>query len=169
ANRFYVYTNSGICCTPWGDRPNYANEGVRSFIIDNFRLWQDEYHVDGFRWDAVGAMRQYDSGSGYVAIPEADTLIQYINSTIIASNVLSIAEDDSGGMGFDGEWARGFGDNLIAQVTKVNDADRDMDALSSAMSGSGFSRVLYSETHDLVGDLNGAGAQRLPKRIDSAT
>jgi 1,4-alpha-glucan branching enzyme len=24
--RFYVYTNSvsGICCTPWGDRPNYA-------------------------------------------------------------------------------------------------------------------------------------------------
>src|SRR6185436_4940471 len=72
ANRFYVYTNSGICCTPWGDRPNYANEGVRSFIIDNFKMWMDEYHIDGFRWDAVGAMRYYDPG--HVNIPAADSL-----------------------------------------------------------------------------------------------
>src|ERR1041385_5355635 len=140
---------------------------VRSFIIDNFHLWQDEYHVDGFRWDAVGAMRHYDPG--YVSIPEADSLIQYINANIIAANSISIAEDDSFGMGFDGEWDRGFGDLLIQQVTKTNDADRDMNALSAGMSGSGFARVFYSETHDLVGDLNGPTAQRLPKRIDSTT
>lgn len=167
ANRAYVYTNAGICCTPWGNRPNYANEAVRSFIIDNFRLWQDEYHVDGFRWDAVGTMRHYDPG--YVSIPEADSLIQYINSSIIYPNVLSIAEDDSFGVGFDGEWDRGFGDTLINQVTKVNDADRDMSALSSAISGSGFARVVFSESHDLVGDLNGPANQRLPKRIDPGT
>ena len=140
---------------------------MRSFIIDNFHLWQDEYHVDGFRWDAVGAMRHYDPG--YVSIPEADSLIQYINANIIAANSISIAEDDSFGMGFDGEWDRGFGDLLIQQVTKTNDADRDMNALSAGMSGSGFARVFYSETHDLVGDLNGPTAQRLPKRIDSTT
>ena len=170
ATRTYVYTNAGICCTPWGDRPNYANDAVRSFIADNFRMWLDEYHVDGFRWDAVGAMRQYDnSGAGYVAIPEADTLIQSINSTIIHPNAFSIAEDAAGNLGFDGEWDRGFGDNLISQVTKTNDADRDMNALSSAMSGAGFSHVLYSETHDLVGDLNGPTNLRLPKRIDAAT
>ena len=169
ANRIYVYTNGGICCTPWGDRPNYANDAVRSFISDNFRMWLDEYHVDGFRWDAVGAMRQYDSGAGYVAIPEADTLIQSINATIIHPNGFSIAEDASGGIGFDSEWDRGFGDNLISQVTKTNDADRDMNALASAMGGSGFSHVLYSETHDLVGDMNGLTNLRLPKRIDAAT
>jgi len=175
-SRFYVYTAEGLCCSPWGDRPNYASEGVRSFIIDNFKMWMDEYHIDGFRWDAVGAMRHYDPG--HVAIPEADSLIQYINATSIHSErpgVISIAEDDAGGVGFDGEWDRGFGDNLIEQVVQANDADRDMDKLWyggggwGGMNGSGFFRVVYTETHDLVGNLNGAGAQRLPKRIDPGT
>jgi len=49
---------------------------VRSVHHRNFREWLDEYHVDGFRWDSVGAMRYYDPG--HVNIPEADSLIQYI-------------------------------------------------------------------------------------------
>ena len=169
-SRFYVYTDANICCTPWGDRPNYASPGVRSFIIDNFKQWLDEYHVDGFRWDAVGAMRHYDPG--YVSIPDADSLIQYINGTVIHAQhpgAISIAEDDAGGMNFDGEWARGFGDTLINEMVKVSDSSRDMNALFNAMNGGNFFRVLYSETHDLVGGLNGPGAQRLPKRIDTTT
>jgi len=166
ANGIYFYTAPDICCTPWGSRPNYGSEGVRSFIIDNFRMWEDEYHVDGFRWDAVGAMRHYDPG--YVWIPEADSLIQYINSTIITGDAISIAEDDASGLDFDGEWDRGFASTLINAVTQVNDADRDMDALSTAMTGSGFFRVLFSESHE-VGDLNGPANQRLPRRIDAAT
>jgi len=169
ASRQYFYTNAGICCTPWGDRPNYANAGVRSFISDNFKMWLDEYHVDGFRWDAVGAMRRYDAGSGnYISIPEADTLIQSINSAVIDANAISIAEDDASGVGFDGEWAHGFANTLINEVVKTTDASRDMNALSSAISGAGFFRVLFAETHDLVGDLNGVSNQRLPKRIDGA-
>lgn len=170
ASRFYVYTQADKCCFFGGSRPDYSNDGVRSFIIDNFALWMDEYHVDGFRWDAVGGMRHYDPG--YVAIPEGDTLIRYINTNTIHAQrpgVISIAEDDAGGMNFDGEWDRGFGDNLISQVTKANDADRDMDALWGGINGGGFFRVVYSETHDLVGALNGPGAQRLPKRIDGNT
>lgn len=165
----YFYSGDGICCTPWGSRPDYSSEGVRSYIIDSFRMWMDECHIDGFRWDAVGAMRHYDPG--YASIPEADSLIQYINSTTIHSErpgVFSIAEDDSYGMGFDGEWDHGFAANLINQVTQANDADRNMNALGSAMGGSSLFNVLFAETHDLVGDLNGAGNQRLPKRIDSS-
>jgi 1,4-alpha-glucan branching enzyme len=114
-------------------------------------------------------MRQYDAGSGnYIAIPEADTLIQSINNTVIDANAISIAEDAAFGVGFDGEWNSGFANTLINEVVKSTDASRDMNALSSAMTGSGFFRVLFSETHDLVGDLNGASHQRLPKRIDSA-
>lgn len=165
----YFYTGAKLQ-TPWGaNRPNYAAEGVRSFIIGNFRMWLDECHIDGFRWDAVGAMRYYDPG--HVNIPEADSLIQYINSTVIHSDhpgAISIAEDQSGGMNFDGEWAVSFGDTVINQMAQSSDSARDMNALQSAMSGSGFGRVLYDETHDLVGSLNGAGAQRLPKRIQSA-
>jgi 1,4-alpha-glucan branching enzyme len=165
----YFYSAANICCTPWGSRPNYSTEGVRSYIIDNFSQWLDEYHVDGFRWDAVGAMRYYDPG--HVSIPEADSLIQYINSTIIHANhpgVVSIAEDESYGMDFDGEWDRGFGDLLIGEMVKSTDSARNVAALFNGMNGYGFSRVLFDETHDLVGDLNGAGAQRLPYRIQSS-
>lgn len=142
---------------------------MRSFIIDNCTMWLDEYHIDGFRWDAVGAMRYYDPG--HVSIPEADSLLQYINNTEIRANrpgVISIAEDESSGQGFHGEWARGFGDLLINTVVPTNDASRDMNALWNGINGNGFFRVTYSETHDLVGDLNGSSAQRLPTRIQPA-
>lgn len=166
----YFYPGStGIGTTPWGQRPNYSREGVRSYIIDNAKMWLDEFHIDGFRWDAVGAMRYYDPG--HVNIPEADTLLQYINNTEIRANrpgVISIAEDEAFGQGFHGEWDRGFGDLLISQVTASNDADRNMNTLWNGMNGNGFFRVAYAETHDLVGSLNGAGAQRLPTRIHAA-
>jgi 1,4-alpha-glucan branching enzyme len=164
----YFYSGAGIGTTPWGQRPNYSREGVRSYIIDNFKMWMDEFHIDGFRWDAVGGMRYYDPG--HVNIPEADSLIQYLNNVEIRANrpgVISIAEDEAFGQGFHGEWDRGFGDLLIGQVTASNDADRNMNNLWNGMNGNGFFRVVYSETHDLVGDLNGAGAQRLPTRIHS--
>ena len=166
-----IYFNSvpGLCCTPWGQRPNYAASGVRSYVIDSFKMWMDEYHIDGFRWDAVGAMRYCDPG--HVNIPEADTLIQYLNNVEIRANrpgVISIAEDEAAGQGFHGEWDRGFGDLLIGQVVESNDANRNMNTLWNAMNGSGFFRVAYTETHDLVGNLNGAGAQRLPARIQPA-
>jgi len=165
----YFYTAANIKDTPWGPRPNYATEGVRSYIIDSIRMWLDECHVDGFRWDAVGAIRFYDPG--HVEIPEADTLLQYINGTTIHTEhpgAISIAEDQSSGMNFDGEWDVSFGDKLIGEMVKSTDSSRDMAGLFSAMNGSGFSRVLYDETHDLTGDLNGTGAQRLPVRIQSS-
>lgn len=165
----YFYSGSGICCTSWANRPRYAAEGVRSYIIDNFRMWMDDFHIDGFRWDAVGAMRYYDPG--HVNIPEADSLIQFINNTEIRANrpgVISIAEDEAYGQGFHGEWDRGFGDLLIEQVVEGTDANRDMNSLWNAMNGSGFFRVAYSESHDLTGALNGSGNQRLPTRIQPA-
>ncbi len=165
----YFYSAANICCTPWGQRPNYASDGVRSYIIDNFKMWMDEYHIDGFRWDSVGGMRYYDPG--HVNIPEADSLIQYINNVEIRANrpgVISIAEDESFGQGFHAEWDRGFGDLLIGQVVESIDANRNMNTLWNAMNGSGFFRVAYTETHDLVGNLNGPSNQRLPTRIQPA-
>lgn len=132
-------------------------------------MWMDEYHVDGFRWDAVGGMRYYDPGR--INLPEADSLIQYVNNTEIRANrpgVISIAEDEAFGQGFHGEWDRGFGDLLIGQVVEGADANRNMTALWNAMNGNGFFRVAYTEPHDLVGNLNGPGARRLPTRIQPA-
>jgi len=161
----YFFTGA-MLNTPWGaNRPNYSTDGVRSYIIDNFRMWLDECHIDGFRWDAVGAIRYYSGGN----VTGADTLIKYINDTVIHADhpgAISIAEDQSGGMDFDGEWGVGFGDTLINVVTQGSDADRDVTGLWNAMNGSGFFRVLYDETHDLTGDLN--NGKRLPVRINGA-
>lgn len=165
----YFYSAAGICCTAWGQRPNYSSPGVRSYIIDNFKMWMDEYHIDGFRWDSVGSMRYYDPG--HVNIPAADSLIQYINNTEIRANrpgVISIAEDQAFGQGFHGEWDRGFGDLLIQQVVEGVDANRNMTALWNGMNGNGFFRTVYTESHDLVGGLNGPNNQRLPVRIQPA-
>lgn len=160
----YFFTGA-MLQTPWGaNRPNYSTEGVRSYIIDNFRMWMDECHIDGFRWDAVGAIRYYSGGN----VTGADTLVSYINNTVIHADhpgAISIAEDASSGMNFDGEWGVGFGDNLISVVTQGSDANRDMNALWNGMSGSGFFRLLYDETHDLTGDLN--NGKRLPVRINA--
>jgi len=167
----YFYTASGIKDTPWGPRPNYSTAGVRAFISDSIRMWLDEGHLDGFRWDAVGAMRQYDNGSGYTPIPDADSLLQFINSTVIHGDhpgAISIAEDDSSGVNFDSTWSSSYGDEVINEMVQSSDSSRNMNNLKGSIDGSGFGRVLYSETHDLVGSLNGSGAQRLPVRIQSA-
>lgn len=161
----YFYTGA-MLNTPWGaNRPNYSTEGVRSYIIGNIRMWLDEFHIDGFRWDAVGAIRYYDGGT----LVDGESLLQYINNTVIHSDhpgAISIAEDQSSGMGFDGEWGVGFGDDLINLLVQGTDANRDVSALWDDINGSGFFRVLYTETHDLTGDLN--GGKRLPVRINGS-
>jgi 1,4-alpha-glucan branching enzyme len=168
ATYFYTDTASGICCTQWGPRPNFSSEGVRSFIIDNIAMWQNEYHIDGFRWDSVGSMRQYNvpNTSTYNTIPEGDSLLQYINTSVMNPASISIAEDQAGNLGFGAQWNMELGSTLINQVTASLDADRDMNALQSSLNGYGFNRVNFTETHDWVGFSNGSGAQRVPVRIN---
>ena len=45
---------------PWGAHVNLDGEGseeVRAYILDNVRMWFEDYHVDGLRLDAVHALR----------------------------------------------------------------------------------------------------------------
>ena len=42
--------------TPWGDAVNYDRAGsdaVRDFVLDNVRMWLQEFHFDGLRLDAA--------------------------------------------------------------------------------------------------------------------
>ena len=166
---FYPGSYPSIGVTPWGQRPNYSSEGVRSFIIDNFRMWMDEYHIDGFRWDSVGSMREYDAGGEvYNPIPDGDSLISYINNTLINAEhpgVISIAEDRPGSLGFDGEWAHADKDTIVSVTIQPTDDTRSMTDLWNAINGSGHFRVLFTESHDTAAPAN-SGA-RLPYRIDS--
>ncbi len=83
--------------------------------------------------------------------------------------MISIAEDEASGQGFHGEWDRGFGDFLINLAVETNDANRNMFDLWNAINAqSGFFRVAYCETHDLIGNSQRPGRQRLPTRIQPA-
>ena len=60
--------------TPWGCAVNYDRAGcdaVRDYVLDNVRMWLEEFHIDGLRLDAADTI--YDMGARHIlrAIKEA--------------------------------------------------------------------------------------------------
>ena len=167
----YFYQDSPECCTPYGSRPNYSNQPVRDYIQQNFQMWLDECHVDGFRWDTPGLMMN----AGSTFINDAATLITSITG-MIQSNYpgkIDIAEDVTG-YGFDSTWDLNFHSYITPQLAATNDSNRDLTAVSYAVTNNtlfnfaaGLNRVVYLESHDIVGDLN--NGVRLPTAIDANT
>jgi 1,4-alpha-glucan branching enzyme len=156
----WYYNDADRGFTPWGPRPNYSRPEVRDFFKNNVRLLMDEFRVDGFRFDATGAMRKTMAGD---PIPDAVSLLQEINLLIETEfpHGIRIAEDfggdnlatlpaESGGLGFQSEWIGPAGN--IARVFTQTDAERDLNDLRQGMeftpNGDFFNRVIYSESHD---------------------
>jgi maltooligosyltrehalose trehalohydrolase len=53
--------------TPWGSAINYDGPGcdaVRDYVLDNVRMWLQDFHFDGLRLDAVHAI--YDLGARHI-------------------------------------------------------------------------------------------------------
>jgi 1,4-alpha-glucan branching enzyme len=169
----YFYTGT-LQTTPWGPRPDYATDQVRSFIVDNALLWLGEFRCDGLRWDSVSNIRQ---ASG-VDNPDGQSLLRLINDTIdsryphslqIAEDLASIdqvtASTASGGFGFDSQWDAGFFNPVDGNLVAAADTDRKMSdiqaAVTHAYNGLTNTRVICTEDHDL--DAN--GSSRIPSRI----
>jgi len=50
--------------TPWGAAMNYDDahsDGVRAFVLDNVRMWVQDFHLDGLRLDAVHAIYDFSA------------------------------------------------------------------------------------------------------------
>src|SRR5262249_29982574 len=50
--------------TPWGEAFNYdgpGSDGVREYVLDNVRMWLEEFHFDGLRLDAVHAIFDFSA------------------------------------------------------------------------------------------------------------
>ncbi len=170
----YFYQQDGLCCSGFGPRPDYSRPQVATYIQDNFRMWLDEYHMDGFRWDTPYVMMNATNGGTNIFIQDAETLIQQINSMIDTqyTGKINIAEDSGWVSGFDAQWASDdFQGNLVPQLTTGDDGSRDMSAVSFAVNEGitgflGFGRVLFTEDHDSAGDLNGPTHLRVPSAVD---
>jgi 1,4-alpha-glucan branching enzyme len=165
--------------TPWGStRPDYGREEVRRFIHDNARMWLEEYHVDGLRYDSTLYIRSVD-GNEASEIPDGWGLMQRINGDIRARfpRAITIAEDlrsnawltkppEEGGAGFHAQWDANFVHPVRAIVTLAQDEYRSMEAIRQAVSfrydGDAFRRVIYSESHDEVAN----GKARVPQEIN---
>jgi maltooligosyltrehalose trehalohydrolase len=113
--------------TPWGQALNFDGAGsdaVRDYVLDNARMWLEEFHVDGLRLDAVHAI--FDLGPRHIvaAIQEvADDVAQRTGRQvhIIAESNRNdprlLLPAERGGDGLDGQWADDFHHAVHAWLT----------------------------------------------------
>jgi maltooligosyltrehalose trehalohydrolase len=104
--------------TPWGTAVNYDGAGsdsVRDFVLDNARMWLEEFHCDGLRLDAVHAI--VDLGAQHLlrAIQdEADSVAQGTGrpTHVVAESDLNdprlLRPAEQGGYALAGQWADDF-------------------------------------------------------------
>lgn len=171
--------------TPWGaTRPDYGRGEVRQFIIDNVRMWLEEYHVDGLRFDATSYIRNIfgnnndpdnDLPDGWSLLGEINHLVHsydrayYTIAEDLQQNPYMTKEPDEGGAGFDAQWASSFVHPIRQAMTATEDAARDLntvaDAISKKYNNDAFDRVIYTESHDEVAN----GKARLPEDIHPAS
>jgi maltooligosyltrehalose trehalohydrolase len=104
--------------TPWGPAVNYDGAGsdaVRDYVVDNARLWLEEFHFDGLRLDAVHAI--FDLGARHLlrAVKEAAEGVarqRGFPAHVVAESDLNdprlLLPPQRGGCGLDAQWSDDF-------------------------------------------------------------
>ena len=113
--------------TPWGAAVNYdgaRSDAVRRFVLDNVRMWLEEFRLDGLRLDAVHAI--YDLGATHV-LREVQQVAEDVEARTGRTKVI-IAETDlndprvlhareQGGHGIGAQWSDDFHHAVHAFLT----------------------------------------------------
>ncbi|GAA1469594.1 malto-oligosyltrehalose trehalohydrolase [Microbacterium thalassium] len=98
--------------TSWGESIDLDEPEVRAVILDNARMWFEEYHVDALRLDAVHALA--DHGPVHILrelAESADALSAHLQRplTLIAESDLNdptlILPREAGGYGLTAQWS----------------------------------------------------------------
>lgn len=148
--------------TPWGDAVNVDGPGsdaVRAYLLGAARQWLEEFHVDGFRLDAV---HEIHDESGVPFLRELSDLASRISAwtgkrrTIIAESDLNerrlVMPAAANGMGLDAAWADDFHHAVHAYLTgerKGYYADFDgTQHIARALEAGWSYRWNYSESRD---------------------
>ncbi|MHB1927221.1 MAG: malto-oligosyltrehalose trehalohydrolase [Leptospirillum sp.] len=104
--------------TPWGEALNFDASGsdhVRHFFLENMRYLARTFDVDGFRFDAVHAIRDQ---SAHPFLADMSVIASRIAESrgrplhLVAESNLNdrrhVMPPDKGGMGFDAQWSDDF-------------------------------------------------------------
>jgi 1,4-alpha-glucan branching enzyme len=112
----------------WGTSNFDLGKGeVQSFLISNAIFWMEEFHIDGFRMDAVANIIYWPStNNGKMENPFGIQFLKKLNKAIheYDSHVLMIGEDSTdfsnvttpvpyGGLGFDYKWNMGWMNDML--------------------------------------------------------
>ena len=168
--------------TAFGPRPDYGRPEVRAFLKDSALMWLNEYRVDGLRFDSTVNIRNVYGNNNDPAsdLPDSWNLLTWINNEIDQNMPwkIAIAEDlqdnpwitletGEGGAGFDSQWDAFFYWRIVGAVVAAADEDRDMNAVSAALTHSlgvdACKRLIYINNHDQCAAIN--NNVRLPDRI----
>lgn len=146
---------------------------VRQFLIDNAKMFLEEYHIDGFRYDQVTVI---DEHGGWFFCQDLSSTVRFIKPTAI-----QIAEywgnerwrgvaSPPDGMGFDAGYNDGLRDAIRRAIAEAAggasamvNLDRVRDALYTPYGfGAGWRAFQCVENHDLV-DADHTGDDRQPR------
>src|SRR2546425_1643450 len=104
--------------TPWGSAMNFDGPdgaGVRRHFVDNVRYWVREFHVDGFRLDAIHAI--YDASAVHILTEIAEAAREEGRRLGRPIHVVAESHDNDrglvqrpadGGIGLDAVWSDDF-------------------------------------------------------------
>src|SRR5437899_2827861 len=113
--------------TPWGPAVNFDGEGspgVRRHIVENGRAWVSEFHVDGFRVDAVHAI--HDASPVHILTEFAQAVRVEAARAGRRAHVIAESHDNDrrlvlpvaeGGLGPDALWSDDFHHALHHRLT----------------------------------------------------
>lgn len=116
--------------TDWGDAMNFDGPGccgVRDFFLANIRHWIEEYHLDGFRFDATQAMVDESEKHILAEITEtartaAGQRSVYLINENEPQHTSLVRPTDAGGYGMDALWNDDFHHSAIVAITGHNEA-----------------------------------------------
>jgi 1,4-alpha-glucan branching enzyme len=162
----YFYSSRPADTTPWGPRPDYSRVEVRDYILENLAMWKEEFGLDGFRWDAPRFIVQTtpDDPAQSLPLPDGETLLSEALEWLDAQwpGTVNIAEDLGETELFDRHWDVGLPARLRTVLTS-REGDNPMAEAAALLAGSPR-RVVFSESHDTAGTLN--GGKRFPAWMD---
>jgi maltooligosyltrehalose trehalohydrolase len=113
--------------TPWGRAVNYDDRGcdaVRAYVLENVRMWLEDYHVDGLRLDAVHAI--FDLGPRHILCDIQDTAEAishrhgrwvHIVAESDLNDVRPLLPRQQGGYGLAAQWSDDFHHTVHAYLS----------------------------------------------------
>jgi 1,4-alpha-glucan branching enzyme len=140
----------------------YWNDGVRQVLIDNAKVFLDEFHVDGFRYDEVSVIDRFGGWNFCQALTQtlrfaAPSFVQ-IAEFWNPSKEFAVKPPSAGGGGFDLVWDDRMRDavrGVLGQAAGGRDAAFSWSGLTAALgSAPGFDypwrAVAMLENHDVL-------------------